>query len=208
MSHGLTEKQKEFLQHRMSQEAKIPCPNDGTIMNKQLAQGSVIIDRCSSCKGIWLDQGELERLTTRLMAKDGINVSPGLEQELQVLAEASAASLPGKPCPHHGTLMTKVLCGPAILDRCESCKGIWLDSNELSAIQNVVYQRSSSGAMVRRADDDIRAELAPPKSASTGNSALNVVVATVGGVVYAAGAVLEVTFMVIGVVGAIADIFD
>ncbi|MDA0791233.1 MAG: zf-TFIIB domain-containing protein [Proteobacteria bacterium] len=42
-------------------EDKRPCPVDGTTMVKEIAH-MLVIDRCPSCKGVWLDGGELERL--------------------------------------------------------------------------------------------------------------------------------------------------
>jgi Transcription factor zinc-finger len=37
------------------------CPIDSTGLTKTIAHG-VIIDRCGSCGGVWLDAGELERV--------------------------------------------------------------------------------------------------------------------------------------------------
>ncbi|HYP00959.1 MAG TPA: zf-TFIIB domain-containing protein [Pyrinomonadaceae bacterium] len=38
------------------------CPlGHGTLLEE--ARGSVVIDRCEKCGGIWLDQGELEEVT-------------------------------------------------------------------------------------------------------------------------------------------------
>ena len=37
------------------------CPLDGAEMQKQVILG-IIIDRCGTCKGVWLDGGELEQI--------------------------------------------------------------------------------------------------------------------------------------------------
>lgn len=43
-------------------EGARPCPlGHGPLA--QVALGDVIVDRCEQCRGIWLDEGELERLT-------------------------------------------------------------------------------------------------------------------------------------------------
>jgi hypothetical protein len=39
-----------------------PCPLDKTTMEKEVVGGSIVIDRCPTCKGIWLDAGELEQI--------------------------------------------------------------------------------------------------------------------------------------------------
>jgi hypothetical protein len=54
--HDLLEKRLEASQ----EEARV-CPIDGDPMKKEVVS-NVIIDRCSRCKGVWLDGGELDML--------------------------------------------------------------------------------------------------------------------------------------------------
>jgi len=51
-----------------SKETKRLCPIDGAQMSKEIAH-MLVIDRCPSCRGVWLDGGELERL------KEGVEIS-------------------------------------------------------------------------------------------------------------------------------------
>ena len=44
-----------------SEETERLCPIDGEKMSKEIAH-MLVIDRCPSCQGVWLDGGELERL--------------------------------------------------------------------------------------------------------------------------------------------------
>jgi hypothetical protein len=44
-----------------AKESPRACPIDQTAMTKEVVS-NVIIDRCSRCKGVWLDGGELELL--------------------------------------------------------------------------------------------------------------------------------------------------
>ena len=44
-----------------AKEAPRDCPIDGNAMVKEVVS-NVIVDRCPSCKGVWLDGGELELL--------------------------------------------------------------------------------------------------------------------------------------------------
>jgi hypothetical protein len=48
-----------------SNEAHRNCPVDGATLAKELAHG-VIIDRCPTCRGVWLDPGELEGVSTEV----------------------------------------------------------------------------------------------------------------------------------------------
>ena len=38
------------------------CPLDGQIMSKEIAH-MIVIDRCPSCHGVWLDGGELDKIS-------------------------------------------------------------------------------------------------------------------------------------------------
>jgi hypothetical protein len=42
-----------------AKEKKRGCPVDGTEMRKEFVQDLVLIDRCTSCGGVWLDGDEL-----------------------------------------------------------------------------------------------------------------------------------------------------
>jgi Zn-finger nucleic acid-binding protein len=44
-----------------AREVKRMCPADSSALAKEIAHG-VIIDRCPTCKGVWLDAGEMERM--------------------------------------------------------------------------------------------------------------------------------------------------
>jgi hypothetical protein len=44
------------------------CPLDGSAMKKEIAH-MIVIDRCPQCKGVWLDGGELDKLTGDLRAE-------------------------------------------------------------------------------------------------------------------------------------------
>jgi len=44
------------------------CPRCTSPM-EELDRDGISIDRCTSCRGVWLDRGELERLTAR--GRDG-----------------------------------------------------------------------------------------------------------------------------------------
>jgi Zn-finger nucleic acid-binding protein len=43
----------------------VNCPRCQTTSLEELDRDGITIDRCTSCRGVWLDRGELERLTAR-----------------------------------------------------------------------------------------------------------------------------------------------
>jgi Zn-finger nucleic acid-binding protein len=93
-----------------------------------LELNEVEIDYCISCRGIWLDAGELELLMEGSSGKDDFLSS--------LRAEGVTSERPRK-CPICDKKMQKVLCGETgsvRIDKCRSGHGIWLDEGELEAI--------------------------------------------------------------------------
>lgn len=45
------------------------CPRCQSVVLEEIDRSGVTIDRCSSCRGIWLDRGELEKITARATAE-------------------------------------------------------------------------------------------------------------------------------------------
>lgn len=54
------EKEMQLLVEAQGEDNRA-CPVDANIMQKEIAH-MIVIDRCPSCGGVWLDSGELERL--------------------------------------------------------------------------------------------------------------------------------------------------
>jgi hypothetical protein len=53
--------QEMALMIEASSESERLCPVDGQKMSKEIAH-MLVVDRCPTCQGVWLDGGELERL--------------------------------------------------------------------------------------------------------------------------------------------------
>ncbi len=62
---------KELIERKLaaSSEARRRCPVDAAEMNKEIVL-SLILDRCPTCSGVWLDAGELEQMRDTL--EDGL----------------------------------------------------------------------------------------------------------------------------------------
>jgi hypothetical protein len=55
-------KRADEERHKQAAPSAISCPKcDGTLV--EITFEEVQIDRCNKCHGVWLDNGELERLT-------------------------------------------------------------------------------------------------------------------------------------------------
>lgn len=90
----------------------------------------VTIDYCSSCGGIWLDNGELARLEKTIEPTFfEARKIPEADAQMEVLA-----------CPSCETfqILEKVKHPrdrKVVLDYCPACKGVWLDTGEIEAIR-------------------------------------------------------------------------
>jgi Zn-finger nucleic acid-binding protein len=109
----------------------------------------VAIDRCSSCQGAWLDQGEIVTIIDTRKEKFS-------QQEIEQTLKARTFRLPEKPmethipCPKCLTMMKTFNYGGdsgIILDKCKTDHGIWFDADELEKIQmfREHWEKASSG---------------------------------------------------------------
>jgi hypothetical protein len=97
--------------------------------------GGVEVDLCPRCGGLWLDRGEITRLS---------NIPDAELESLRLALLGGGKGPPPVPCAtkHHcpactGTLKEVVL-GPVHVDYCPQCHGIFLDRGELDqAVANV-----------------------------------------------------------------------
>ncbi|MBI4393703.1 MAG: zf-TFIIB domain-containing protein [Euryarchaeota archaeon] len=101
------------------------CPRDHTPLKpEQRKRGlsNVTIDACSECDGIFLDVGEIRKLTGNRDLNALLTKYLGIDTGSQLV------------CPSCGGLMDDEKAGDVILDVCISCKGVWLDTGELKKL--------------------------------------------------------------------------
>ena len=57
------------------------CPRCQSTVLEEIDRSGVTLDRCPSCRGIWLDRGELEKITARATAElEGRPVERGYDR--------------------------------------------------------------------------------------------------------------------------------
>lgn len=69
------------------------CPNDNAAM-QTLERGGVQFDMCPSCRGVWLDRGELEKLMEAATAEGRAAAPPPAAQPQQPYPPQQAAPQP------------------------------------------------------------------------------------------------------------------
>jgi Zn-finger nucleic acid-binding protein len=114
------------------------CPAcDQTL--RPLKTGTVMLDVCHDCGGIWFDHRELEKVNADHPNADDV-VADFTYNPLTRVDENRA-----RPCPRcDGVTLEKKLYdlgSGVIMDRCPQCKGIWLDQGELEKIRESIRPR-------------------------------------------------------------------
>jgi Zn-finger nucleic acid-binding protein len=113
------------------------CPRCGSTDFVTTQYEDVEIDRCQSCHGIWLDEGELveivdvrdKKFNKELVKKTVSNAFMGVpktEHDEELI------------CPKCGTAMNPVnyaISSGVIIDRCPNDCGVWFDNHELEKVQ-------------------------------------------------------------------------
>ncbi len=105
------------------------CPACSSLMFRMTAVG-VEVDGCPGCGGIWLDKGELPKLSA------DPNVLRSLGNGIRATQPAAAPQRTDS-CPRCNQPLSPFEFGTLRgirLDRCKSCEGIWLDAGEAQSI--------------------------------------------------------------------------
>jgi len=105
------------------------CPKcSSEVLVETPALGNIPLDVCPGCSGIWFDKGELEALL----------------KQSQDWQSADFTLINPKPnslaCPRCKNKMARGgMVNPLLLvDKCESCGGVWLDANELKLTRKLL----------------------------------------------------------------------
>jgi hypothetical protein len=121
----------------VSEEVEIPGPN-------------VVIDYCPDCRGIWLDEGELNKLLHSKAPERVIKGSPGIKRW-------------GKEvCPRCKGAMQIKFVHDIEVDECTECSGIWLDRGELKRLKDSDLDKMGERRikhMLKSLRDDIKGKL-------------------------------------------------
>jgi len=108
------------------------CPSCTIHPLVPVALGSVEVDTCGHCHGIWFDHGEVARVADESL---GAGRPGALASKLGRRIESTEMRCPACEEP----LVTYVFeeHGPLEVELCEVCGGVWLDHGELAQLQRV-----------------------------------------------------------------------
>lgn len=99
---------------------------------KEITYKGVKINECENCKGKWFDRDELRKAKDR--TDDDLR---WLDFDLFEDKAGKYNTSPSKlNCPKDGVAMTALTYADSkvIIDKCDKCDGVWLDSNEFEKV--------------------------------------------------------------------------
>ncbi|MDP2632925.1 MAG: zf-TFIIB domain-containing protein [Candidatus Curtissbacteria bacterium] len=113
---------------------------------KEITYKEVKINECDNCKGKWFDRDELRKAKDR--TDDDLR---WLDFDLfDDNADKYHASPSQRKCPKDSTPMTSLqyMGSKVAIDKCNTCEGVWLDSEEFEKIikylENIVISKPAS----------------------------------------------------------------
>jgi len=99
----------------------------------------VNIDVCSSCRGVWLDQGELKEIISKREKVFKSNEVEAVNRLCGVNGVPKEEESRNLPCPKCNNKPMKTqnynYSSSILIDRCSKGCGIWLDADELEKVQ-------------------------------------------------------------------------
>jgi len=117
-----------FKESRREKMMKRDCPHCFERLVKRIFKKglwSVDTDVCRSCNGLYLDKGELLKLTSNRPLHNITTKYLGVDSDSNLL------------CPGCGSIMDMESVGGVEIDVCLQCNGVWLDSEELEQLKDL-----------------------------------------------------------------------
>jgi Zn-finger nucleic acid-binding protein len=121
------------------------CPKDGATLKTQTYEANIRVDVCPSCRGMWLDKGELEQIQATV-ERDHSEKLAAIPKRPHAAAQARQSEQPTLSCPRCGHPMQRKehpSCSHVLIDVCARCEGIWLDEGEIEELEQA-YERAQT----------------------------------------------------------------
>jgi len=124
------------------------CPRDGMTLDPRIYEGNVEVDSCASCRGMWLDAGELEKIQKSSerdysgeLHRDADSAAAGVE----VAEQLGQGPVPCPVCGNEMATREYGYCSQVVIDTCPAGCGVWLDAGEIQALEKF-FERAQQSA--------------------------------------------------------------
>lgn len=127
----------------MSEEETLQCPRDGTDLIPRNYEENVQVDSCSTCRGMWLDAGELEAIQEATEQNHSDVLIKGEDAHAPPVAPRDPIA-----CPVCGVTMEAreyAYCSGVVVDTCVEGCGLWLDEGEIQALERFFERAQRPG---------------------------------------------------------------
>jgi len=102
------------------------CPIDGAELERNTYEANIEVDRCQTCRGMWLDENELQRIqdSGERDYSDEIKLFPDLVGNAHAMAlEKSKAPRKCLQCDREME-RREYVCSQVLIDTCPECRGV------------------------------------------------------------------------------------
>jgi Zn-finger nucleic acid-binding protein len=126
------------------------CPRDGAELASRIYEANVEIDECPTCRGTFLDDGELQRIQAAVERDHHKELAAPVNFSAEEREAERQESMPLVACPKCDHTMERRRYGlgsMTVIDVCPQGDGIWLDRGELEALEQF-YERSQAEAEI------------------------------------------------------------
>jgi Zn-finger nucleic acid-binding protein len=99
----------------------------------------ILVDVCTDCGGVWLDDGELEELAQLSVSHEAEKLVDFFKEVRAIAKNFTPVDSQGEDervSPVTGHLMEKIVVSGVTLDRCVESGGAWFDGGELEEVIN------------------------------------------------------------------------
>ncbi len=96
---------------------------------RRIQDKGITLDWCDLCDGIWLDPGELSRLS-----RSAVDIPNLLPEPVRAKAPQRSTNPQCPRCKAGLLELPYEQAGSLLVDRCPGCHGLWLERGELQAI--------------------------------------------------------------------------
>ncbi len=129
------------------------CPRDGSVLEPRRYEDDIKVDLCPSCRGIWLNKGELETVEDIRERDYSDELARMTDLGYNAYELARQKALGAIRCPKCGGEMESreyARCSQVMIDVCPVCHGVWLDRGELEALELFFERSRLEAAVIRR----------------------------------------------------------
>jgi Zn-finger nucleic acid-binding protein len=127
------------------------CPRDGAALDARTYEEHIEVDSCPTCRGMWLDSGELEAIQ-RSAKNDYTRELDRLEAEdashARVASQIAHGPIACPVCTKEMEIREYGYGAQVVIDTCVEGCGVWLDAGEIQALERFFERAQKASADV------------------------------------------------------------